>query len=125
MEKAEPASVPIFPDRIQRLKDARTEAQKEIEQLKAQKLAEFQDFEKQGRLHIPCFIPDVFFRAFDQHAGSSDQVNQKVNADTDKELVQINEAFAAKKQSVIDRLMATVVTCEPKAHVNAKPGVRV
>lgn len=41
-------------DRVQRLKDARSEAAKEIEELKAQKNAEYQDFVAQVCLLFKC-----------------------------------------------------------------------
>lgn len=37
----------LTPDRVQKLKDARTEAAKEIEEYKAQKDAEFKKFESE------------------------------------------------------------------------------
>lgn len=48
------------PDRVQRLKDARTEATKEIEALKAQKQAEYAQYEKNVRCDsIVLIIPHV------------------------------------------------------------------
>jgi hypothetical protein len=42
-----PTPTPLTPDRVQKLKDARTEAAKEIEEYKAQKDAEFKKFESE------------------------------------------------------------------------------
>nr|KAJ3422149.1 H(+)-transporting V1 sector ATPase subunit G [Polyrhizophydium stewartii] len=89
--------------RLQRLKDARTEAAKEIELLKAQKTREFQDFEK-------------------QFTGDSDESVQKAHQQTEASLAEIAAAVAKNKDAVIQKLLATIVQCEPKAHSNAKPG---
>ncbi|CAG8571829.1 8338_t:CDS:2 [Racocetra fulgida] len=74
--------------RVQRLKEARTEAIKEIEELKARKNAEFQAFEA-------------------EHSGSSDQSFALVEAETESKLVAIKEAFENKKLDVMDKLFHT------------------
>ncbi|KAI8926617.1 H+-ATPase G subunit-domain-containing protein [Entophlyctis helioformis] len=88
--------------RVQRLKDARTEASKEIEALKAQKTREFQDFEK-------------------QFAGDSDESVIKAQAHTEQALIDINTAFAKNKEAVIQNLLAAIVKCEPTVHANVRP----
>jgi len=87
--------------RVQRLKDARTEAAKEIEELKTQKNAEFKDFEA-------------------DHAGTSDQSFTKLTGETEAKLAAIQTAFDKNKNSVIEKLLTTVTTVEPKVHVNVK-----
>jgi len=47
----------IIIDRVQRLKDARAEAAKEIEELKASKNDAFKGFELEVRKHTGYFIP--------------------------------------------------------------------
>ncbi|RKO85369.1 H+-ATPase G subunit-domain-containing protein, partial [Blyttiomyces helicus] len=81
--------------RIQRLKDARTEAAKEIEALKAERNKEFANFEK-------------------QYSGSSDDTFSKVNAETETRLVEVAEAYQKNREAVFDLLMEKVVTVEPK-----------
>ncbi|KAI9034340.1 H+-ATPase G subunit-domain-containing protein [Hyaloraphidium curvatum] len=86
--------------RVQRLKDARTEAAKDIEALKAQKQSEFAEFEK-------------------QYAGSSDEGVSKVTAETDVQLKTIEETFAKNKGMVLDKIMAQIIKVNPEIHINA------
>ncbi|KAI8811792.1 H+-ATPase G subunit-domain-containing protein [Cladochytrium replicatum] len=88
--------------RVQRLKDARTEAAKEIEALKAEKNKEFAAFEK-------------------SHSGSSDETNVKLVQDTDAKLAEINVLYEKHKEKVFERLMGAVLDVKPKLHVNVKP----
>jgi V-type H+-transporting ATPase subunit G len=88
-------------DRVQRLKDAKTEASKEIETLKAEKQAQFLASEK-------------------MNSGSVDSHQSQLNQDTDKKLAEVQAIFNQKKGLVIDKLLATVVDCQPQVHVNAK-----
>ncbi|CAG8571368.1 13512_t:CDS:2 [Funneliformis caledonium] len=85
--------------RVQRLKDARTEAAREIEELKEQKNLEFQDFEA-------------------EHVGSSDQSSVKVASETEEKLKAVQKAFNESKDSVIDKLLSAVTNVEPKVHIN-------
>ncbi|KND01820.1 V-type ATPase, G subunit [Spizellomyces punctatus DAOM BR117] len=87
--------------RVQRLKDARTEAQKEIEALKAQKNKEHADFEK-------------------QYTGSTDDIVSKANADTETQLKEVTAAYNRNKAQVIDKLLAGIVNVQPQIHQNAK-----
>ncbi|KAI9355416.1 H+-ATPase G subunit-domain-containing protein [Zopfochytrium polystomum] len=88
--------------RVQRLKDARAEAAKEIEALKAEKNKEFADFEK-------------------QFSGSADDSYGKVNAETDAKLAEIAEVYKKHKALVIEKMIAATVKVEPTVHVNATP----
>ncbi|KXS17564.1 H+-ATPase G subunit [Gonapodya prolifera JEL478] len=81
--------------RIQRLKDARTEATKEIEALKSQKAADFSTFEK-------------------QFLGSADETVSKVTAETDEKLKDVEVLFKKNKDQVLAKLLAEVVAVKPK-----------
>ncbi|KAI9101368.1 H+-ATPase G subunit-domain-containing protein [Phlyctochytrium arcticum] len=87
--------------RVQRLKDARTEAQKEIEQLKAQKTKEFQDFEK-------------------QYSGSSDDVVSNANAQTEVQLKEVQTLYEKNKEQVIQKMLDGILNVQPKIHANVK-----
>ncbi|KAG0216108.1 H(+)-transporting V1 sector ATPase subunit G [Mortierella sp. GBA30] len=87
--------------RVQRLKDARQEAAKEIEELKAAKNEAFKNFEQ-------------------EHAGSSDQTSQRVEVETEQKRVEIEAAFAKNREAVLQMLLETVYTVEPKIHPNAR-----
>lgn len=89
-----------FADRVQRLKDARTEAAKDIESLKALKQSEFQSFEK-------------------SYLGSSDESVAKVTADTDVQLKTVEATFAKNKGKVLEKIMEQVVKVNPEVHINA------
>ncbi|EGF83982.1 hypothetical protein BATDEDRAFT_84701 [Batrachochytrium dendrobatidis JAM81] len=89
--------------RVQRLKDARLEASKEIEALKCQQSIQFQKFEQ-------------------QFSGDSDDSVIKAQQQTEESLVEINAAVLKNKGAVIDKLLSTIVKCEPKIHVNARVG---
>ncbi|KAJ3025323.1 UNVERIFIED_CONTAM: H(+)-transporting V1 sector ATPase subunit G [Siphonaria sp. JEL0065] len=87
--------------RVQRLKDARAEAQKEIEVLKAEKNKEFSGLEQ-------------------KYSGSNDDSFAKVNAETDKKIIEIDAAYKQNKDQVIDRILASLVNVEPKVHINTR-----
>ncbi|GJJ69378.1 V-type H+-transporting ATPase subunit G [Entomortierella parvispora] len=87
--------------RVQRLKDARAEAAKEIEELKAAKNEAFKGFEL-------------------EHAGSSDETTHRVEVETEQKRVQIEAAFAQNREAVLQKLLETVYTVEPKIHPNAR-----
>ncbi|KAI9208624.1 H+-ATPase G subunit-domain-containing protein [Polychytrium aggregatum] len=88
--------------RVQRLKDARSEAAKEIDVLKGEKQQEFVQFEQ-------------------QFAGSSDSAFAGVTKETDDRLTSINAAYLQHKHTVIDKMLAAVENVHPKIHPNAIP----
>jgi V-type H+-transporting ATPase subunit G len=91
----------VSTDRVQRLKDAKTEALKEIESLKAEKQAQFLAAEK-------------------SNLGSVDSTQAQLSVDTDKKLLEIDAIFKKGKGAVIEKLLETAVECKPHLHVNAK-----
>ena len=90
-----------FQDRVQKLKDAKTEANKEIEALKAKKQAEYAQSEK-------------------DYSGTVDSSIDKLEKETEVKLKAIKELVDQKKGAVIEKLLSTVVNVEPKVHINAK-----
>ncbi|KAJ3072597.1 H(+)-transporting V1 sector ATPase subunit G [Podochytrium sp. JEL0797] len=87
--------------RVQRLKDARAEALKEIEVLKAEKNKEFALFEQ-------------------QYSGTSDDSFSKVNAETDQKIIEIDAAYKQNKSIAIERILASLVNVKPEVHVNVR-----
>ncbi|GAN01190.1 v-type ATPase [Mucor ambiguus] len=85
--------------RVQRLKDARSEAAKEIEELKAQKNTEYQDFVA-------------------QHSGQSDQSLGKVDQETEAKIEEIRAAASNKKQDAVDKMIKAITNVETKPHEN-------
>ncbi|PWN39199.1 hypothetical protein IE81DRAFT_326783 [Ceraceosorus guamensis] len=88
-------------DRTQKIKDARSEAAKEIEELKATKEAEFKKTQK-------------------EHEGSSGSNQAKVDAATADQLKQLEEAFKKNRSGVVDKLLERVVEVDPQPHRNLK-----
>jgi len=88
--------------RAQRLKDARTDAARDIETLKAQKNSEYQAFDT-------------------EHSGESDQISAKVTDETEAKLSELQVVFMDNKEKVIAKLLKTLVNVQPTAHINAKP----
>ncbi|CAO3622752.1 unnamed protein product [Mucor hiemalis] len=86
-------------DRVQRLKDARSEAAKEIEELKAQKNSEYQNFVA-------------------QHSGQSDQSLGKVDQETETKIEEIREQAAEKKGDAVEKMMKAITVVETKVHEN-------
>ncbi|KAL8280899.1 hypothetical protein RQP46_006578 [Phenoliferia psychrophenolica] len=90
--------------RNQRIKDARGEATKEIEELKAKKDAEFAEFER-------------------THSGDSSTSQGELDKTTTDALAKIKSSFAANKGTVVAELLSRVVEVKPAPHRNFKPEV--
>ncbi|KAK7202937.1 H+-ATPase G subunit-domain-containing protein [Myxozyma melibiosi] len=87
--------------RTQKLKDARTEATKEIEAYKASKEAEFKAFEA-------------------EHSSSNTKAEEEANAGVQQELIDIKELAAKTKDKVIADLIDAVTKPSPSLHINAQ-----
>ncbi|EPZ36009.1 V-type ATPase [Rozella allomycis CSF55] len=88
--------------RVQKLKDAKTEAQKEIEALKAQKEQEFNSFES-------------------NYVGSTDEAVLAVENQIQQKLQEIRLQFDQNREKVIQKMLQVVSTVQPTFHVNAIP----
>ena len=80
-------------DRLQRIKEARAQSQKEIEELKAAKNAEFAAFEK-------------------QIAASAQATN--MDADADVKIAEIMELYQKNRALVSDKLLNAVLNVKPE-----------
>ncbi|KXN86587.1 V-type proton ATPase subunit G [Leucoagaricus sp. SymC.cos] len=87
--------------RVQKLKDARTEALKEIEEYKKSKEAEFRAFEA-------------------SRAGTTSNAQATVDRETEVKLQEITDAYTKNKDTVIKKLLDRVVLVKPEAHRNLK-----
>ncbi|KAF8605953.1 V-type ATPase [Ceratobasidium sp. AG-I] len=87
--------------RTQKLKDARTEAAKEIEAYKKQKEEEFKSLE--GKT-----------------AGTTSNAQDAVDKDTEGKIATINDAYAQQKDAVVQKLLDRVVLVTPELHRNLK-----
>ncbi|CAO3678382.1 unnamed protein product [Rhizopus stolonifer] len=88
-------------NRVQRAKDARLEAAKDIENIKAQKNAEYQNF-------------------IAQNSGQSDQSLGKVDEETEVKIQEIRAAAAEKKQDALELMLKSIMNVEAKPHINAR-----
>jgi len=85
--------------RVQRLKEARTQAQKEIEAYAGLKNAEFEKIEEKTK-------------------GLIDKAQAAVDRDIKIKLLAVGEAFGKNKDAVAQKLLDRVVLVEPKLHRN-------
>ncbi|KAF3939891.1 hypothetical protein ABW19_dt0210246 [Dactylella cylindrospora] len=88
-------------DRVQRVKDARSEAQKEIEEYRQKKEEEFQKFEA-------------------EHTGSNILAEKEAEKEIEGKLVEIEEAGKKSRDQVISDLLAAVTTVNAEPHINSK-----
>jgi len=85
--------------RTQRLKDAHSEATKEIEAYKAQKDQEFKTYEA-------------------SHAGNTQNIQAAVDKETDAKLGVITQQFDKNKDAVVKKLLDRVILVQPELHRN-------
>jgi len=86
---------------VQRLKDARSEAQKEIDAYKQAKEAEFTKIEKEKKTLI-------------------DTAQERVDKETATRLITVKDSFAENRDAVVKKLLERVILVEPKLHRNLK-----
>lgn len=99
VEKARACTWPADPDRTQKLKDAQSEAEKDIAALKQKNDKAIADFQK-------------------QFEGSSSQEQGALDKDTKQQLDEIRRAFEAKDQELIQKLLDRVAAVDPQPHRN-------
>ncbi|KAL7276442.1 hypothetical protein RUND412_000581 [Rhizina undulata] len=88
--------------RTQKVKDARAEAQKEIEQYKKQKEAEFKKFEA-------------------EHSGVNAKAEEEAAKEVEETLVRIKAIGDEKTPAVVEDLLKATVDVKPQPHRNAAP----
>ncbi|TEB36514.1 V-type ATPase [Coprinellus micaceus] len=87
--------------RLQKLKDARAEASKEIEAYKKAKEDEFKSFES-------------------SHAGTTSVAQTNIDRETEDKLTEITEAYNKNKDTVVKKLLDRVVLVQNELHRNLK-----
>jgi len=87
--------------RVQRLKDARTEATKEIEVYLKVKEQEFSAFQR-------------------SHVGSTQDAQSVVDKETEERLSGITDAYNTHKDDVLGKLLDRVVLVQPELHRNLR-----
>lgn len=86
--------------RASRLKSAKADAQKEIDEYKAQKETELKKFEN-------------------DHAGLNESIEKDSDKQVEQELTEIKAKFAEKKSAVIKLLVDAAAHPVPELHINA------
>lgn len=86
--------------RTDRLKSAKADAQKEIEEYKAQKEEELKKYEN-------------------DHAGLNSNVEKEAEATAEKDLADIQAKYAEKKSAVVQLLVEAATKPTPELHINA------
>lgn len=122
--------ITLFLDRTQKLKDARSEAAKEIEELKSKQEDEFNNFKKEvsqdqrlagfsfcsisySHNHSPSF-PSTSL----QYEGSQSSSQSQVEKETQEKLKKINEAFDKNNAKVVEKLLERVTQTKAELHRN-------
>ncbi|PWN26971.1 H+-ATPase G subunit [Jaminaea rosea] len=90
----------LLPHRTQKLKDARSEAAKDIEELKASKDQEYQKYKK-------------------EHESEQSTSSSAVEKETDAELKRIEESYKKNRDDVVQKLLDRVVQVKAEMHRNA------
>ncbi|KAI0923805.1 hypothetical protein AcW1_006667 [Taiwanofungus camphoratus] len=85
--------------RVQKLKDAQSQATKEIEEYKKAKEAEFRAFEA-------------------SHAGTNQTAQAAIDKETEVKKKEIGEAYYQNKDQVVQKLLDRVVLVNPELHRN-------
>lgn len=110
------------------MKDARTEAAKEIEAYKAKKEQDFQQYQKEVRT-LPIRtraggmdgnrdLVRTPLPAQYQHSGDTDALSKEIDQKTADDLNKINEQFEKNREEVIKKLLGRVLEVNPKPHRN-------
>ncbi|KAK0526287.1 hypothetical protein OC834_004856 [Tilletia horrida] len=87
--------------RTQKLKDARSEAAKDIEDLKAKKEKEFQAFQK-------------------EHEGTQSTAASAAEKETTQQIEALNQAFEKNRAGVVAKLLERITEVQAELHRNAK-----
>jgi len=108
-------------DRVKRLKDARTEADEEIEAYRKAKEQEFSAFQSsvsstRNRTSALTYLVYVPL----QHAGSTQDAQSVIDKDTEEKLGQITDAYNTHKDDVLRKLLDRVVLVQPELHRNLR-----
>lgn len=86
--------------RTSRLKSAKADAQKEIDEYKTQKENELKKFEE-------------------EHSGLNETISKDADAQVEKELASIKSKYAEKKSAVVKLLVDATSKPTPELHINA------
>ena len=103
-------------DRVQRLKDAKVDAARDIESLRVQRLAELAEHEKQVGARARPRMP---MRAASQFSGSLQALRAAQEADALDQTARSDACFAQHRDAVVAALLRAVADVRPALHENA------
>ena len=103
----------ILVEKAMKLRNAKIEAQREIEIEKAQMEREFKG--KQEKVKFLLFENVIYCV---QILGSKTNYEQKINENTDHQMVQIRDMVTKHKDDAIHRLLDMVLNITPEVHTN-------
>lgn len=105
------------------MKQAKEEAQDEIEKYRQEREKQFKEFEiKVNILFIFLIKHDLNALLFSilQHMGSREDVAARIDADTKIKIEEMNKAVSVNKQAVIEKILELVYDIKPELHKNFK-----
>lgn len=106
------------PDRVQKLKDARSEAEKEIKEYKSLKEAEFKEFERSVCREAAYILQDIDNAP--QRDGTTQTSQSAIDKETEVKLEEISNAYLSNKDKVVKKLLDRVVLVKPELHRNLR-----
>jgi V-type H+-transporting ATPase subunit G len=98
-------------DRTKRVKDARSEAQKEIEEYRGQKEVEFKNFEQEVRVPWTAARSE---RSRGKHSSGNKKMEEEANKDTERKLQEIKQIGKSKGEKVVKDLLGALVNVKPE-----------
>jgi len=99
-------------DRTKRVKDARNEAQKEIDDYKKEKDTEYQKFEQEVRITLGYGGGQRLMAV--QHSSGNQKAEDDAKKDTDVKVKEIDDIGNKSGSKVVDQLITAVTNAKPE-----------
>jgi V-type H+-transporting ATPase subunit G len=100
------------PDRTKRVKDARNEAQKEIDEYKKEKDNEYQEFESKVRIRDAEWTWGGLTAG--QHSSGNQKAEDDAKKDTDGKVKEIDQIGSKSGSKVVEQLITAVTDAKPQ-----------
>lgn len=102
-------------DRTKRVKDARSEAQKEIEEYKKEKETEYQKFEKEVRRPASMHSGNEHQGlTIAQHSSGNKKAEDDAKKETDSKVKEVEDLGNKSGSKVVEQLITAVTNANPK-----------
>jgi len=97
---------------VEKVSDARKRKAKRLKQAKEEAQAEIEDYRQER---------DISFKENEaQHMGSRGDLQAKIDLNTNQKLGEIDQSMGAHKDSVLRNLLQLVMDVSPELHINQK-----